>query len=149
MGLVYEQRVRIRWSHCDAAGIVYHPQYFVILNNVMEDFLRECGGDSYEQEMKSGTGLPLVGVHCDFCAPSRLGDECTVRMWVERLGRTSVRFAMTIECGGEERLRGTETAVYVKRTADAIEKLPLPGIVRERLGRYLADEDAEPLRIRA
>jgi 4-hydroxybenzoyl-CoA thioesterase len=149
MGLVYEQRVRIRWSHCDAAGIVYHPQYFVILNNVMEDFLRDCAGESYVQEMKHGTGMPLVGVHCDFCAPSRLGDECTVRMWVEHLGRTSVRFAMTIESNGEERLRGTETAVYVKLTDKAIGKHPLPDAIRENLSRYLADEGTEPLRIRS
>ena len=31
-GKVFEQPLRIRWNHCDPAGIVYHPQYFVMLN---------------------------------------------------------------------------------------------------------------------
>ena len=75
-GKVFEQPLRIRWNHCDPAGIVYHPQYFVMLNNAMEDFFRECAGLSYEESLVEGYGFPIAGIRCDFCAPSRCGDEC-------------------------------------------------------------------------
>ena len=103
-GKVFEQPLRIRWNHCDPAGIVYHPQYFVMLNNAMEDFFRECAGLSYEESLVEGYGFPIAGIRCDFCAPSRCGDDCVLRMWIESIGTTSVRFAMTIHAGDECRL---------------------------------------------
>ena len=35
---IFERPVHIRFSHCDPAGIVFHPQYYYILNALMEDF---------------------------------------------------------------------------------------------------------------
>ena len=61
-GKVFEQPLRIRWNHCDPAGIVYHPQYFVMLNNAMEDFFRECAGLSYEESLVEGYGFPIAGI---------------------------------------------------------------------------------------
>ena len=48
MSQKYVQPLRIRFSHCDPAGIVYHPHYFTILNNLMEDFWRDVLGYGYE-----------------------------------------------------------------------------------------------------
>ena len=60
-------------------------------------------------------GFPVVGVHVDFCYPSRVGDECVMKCWIEHLGTSSIRFAMTIEgVDGTLRLQGTETVVCVK-----------------------------------
>ncbi len=109
MALVFEQPVRIRWSHCDPAGIVYHPQYFVILNGLMEDFFRECTDLSYEESVRQRFGFPIVGIRSDFCVPSRHGEECIGKVWIESIGRTSVRFALTLECEGEVRVQATET----------------------------------------
>ena len=143
---VYEQPLRIRWSHCDAAGIVYHPHYFTILNNVMEDFFRECGM-SYEDSMRSGIGFPIAGIRCDFCRPSRLGDDCTVKLWIEAMGKTSVRFAMTIFAGDECRLQCVETAVCACRQGNGIGKCEIPAELREKLSRYMPQ--TAPLELRA
>ena len=130
-GKVFEQPLRIRWNHCDPAGIVYHPQYFVMLNNAMEDFFRECAGLSYEESLVEGYGFPIAGIRCDFCAPSRCGDDCVLRMWIESIGTTSVRFAMTIHAG------------------DAVVKRPIPGEMRGRLEEYLKAPEVPELALRA
>ena len=145
--LVYEQPLRIRWSHCDAAGIVYHPHYFTILNNVMEDFFRNCVGLSYEKSLQSGVGFPIAGIRCDFCAPSRVGDDCIVRLWIEAMGKTSVRFAMTIFSGNECRLQCIETAVCAERQGKGIGKCEIPADLREKLALYMPEQP--PLELRA
>ena len=145
MALVFEQPVRIRWSHCDPAGIVYHPQYFVILNGLMEDFFRECTDLSYEESVKKRFGFPIVGIRSDFCVPSRHGDECVGKVWIESIGRTSVRFALTIECNGELRVQATETAVCVKADGKELEKLEIPENLRQAFEKYLSTETL-PLR---
>ena len=146
MALVYEQPVRIRWSHCDAAGIVYHPQYFVILNGLMEDFFRECTELSYEDSVKQRFGFPIVGIRSDFCVPSRHGEECVGKVWIESIGRTSVRFALTIECKGEVRVQATETAVCVRSEGKELEKVEIPENLRCAFEKYLS---AETLPLRA
>ncbi len=147
MPQTFEQTVRIRFSHCDPAGIVYHPQYLVILNHLMEDFFREVVGTSYEEMVYSGVGLPLVGIRCDFASPSRVGDICKCAIWVEHIGTSSARFAMTIEGQDGIRLRCAETVACVKRDGKGgIEKSPLPEAVKTRLRPFLA---ADPIELRA
>lgn len=145
----YEQTLRIRFGNCDPAGIVYHPQYFMLLNFLMEDFMHEAADVGFIDIKKYGMGFPVVGVRCDFAAPSRAGDEVSARIWVEHLGKSSMRFAFTIHCGDELRLQCTETCVCV--TADEngrFCKAALPDGLREALLPYVADE-GDVLRLRA
>lgn len=141
MPLEYVQPLRIRFSHCDPAGIVYHPHYFTILNNLMEDFWRDVLGYGYEEMIRRRIGFPVVGVHVDFCAPSRVGDECVMKCRIESIGTSSIRFAMTIESTeGELRLQGTETVVCVEARGGRMESVSVSNEVREKLTPYLAEE---------
>lgn len=143
---VFTKPLRIRMAHCDTAGIVFHPQYFTMLNGVMEDFFREVVGVSYEEAIAQGWGFPLVGVHADFCRPSRLGDLCTVELWLESVGTSSARFAMKILGEkGDVRLVATETVVCVKKadTPAGIESAPIPEHVRDVFLAYLSEDSLE------
>lgn len=150
---IFERPVDIRFSHCDPAGIVFHPQYYYILNALMEDFYREVLGTGFIETLKTyGVGFPIAGVRTDFAAPSRPGEHCTGRLWIERLGESSVRFAMTITCGDEMRLQCVETAVCVKSSATAkggIEKAAVPEVIREKFAPYVRGEDLPVLELRA
>lgn len=141
MSQQYVQPIRIRFSHCDPAGIVYHPHYFTILNNLMEDFWRDVLGYGYEEMIRRRIGFPVVGVRMDFCAPSRVGDECVMKCWIEHIGTSSVCFAMTIESvdDGSLRLQGTETVVCVKAGAKGLENVPVSDEIRAKLTPYLSD----------
>ncbi len=138
---VFEKAVRIRFSHCDPAGIVYHPEYFRLLNELQEEFLHEVIGMGFIEVLRFGLGFPVAGVKCDFAAPSRVGDDCVARLWLERLGTTSMRFAFTIHSDGELRLKCVETNVCVKQTADGkLVKSPIPEELLAKLREYLTDE---------
>jgi 4-hydroxybenzoyl-CoA thioesterase len=41
MSEVFVREKRVRFHHCDPAGIVFYPQYFVLFHELMEDWFRE------------------------------------------------------------------------------------------------------------
>ncbi|MDY6011035.1 MAG: thioesterase family protein [Duodenibacillus sp.] len=145
---VFEVPVLIRFAHCDPAGIVFHPQYFTIFNGVVEDFFREVVHVPFMELFRHGVGMPVVGIRCDFVNPSRPGDECVARLWVEHLGKSSIRLAMTLTCAGQERLRMAETMVCVK-VDGSLQPTPIPGAFREIMQQYAAAADEPPLALRA
>ena len=72
-----------------------------------------------------------------------------LRMWIESIGTTSVRFAMTIHAGDECRLACIETAVCAAREGDAVVKRPIPAEMRGRLEEYLKAPEVPELALRA
>jgi 4-hydroxybenzoyl-CoA thioesterase len=90
------QRSRlIRFSDCDPAGIVFYPQYFVMLNGLVEDWVNEGLGLSYHGLVaQRRIGLPTVKLEADFRAVSRMGDQVVLGLSVERLGSRSMSLAL-------------------------------------------------------
>ena len=53
----------IRFQHCDPAGIVFYPHYFVLFHELVEDWFNEGIGESYAHFVKHhGMGLPMAMV---------------------------------------------------------------------------------------
>ncbi|MGJ7527810.1 acyl-CoA thioesterase [Variovorax sp. GB1P17] len=90
------QRARlIRFSDCDPAGIVFYPQYFVMLNGLVEDWVNEGLGLSYHGLVaQRRIGLPTVKLEADFRAVSRMGDQVMLGLAVQRLGSRSMSLAL-------------------------------------------------------
>ena len=66
----------VHFSDCDPAGIVFYPQYFVMLNSHIEDWFTEgLGVDYYALVAERRIGLPTVRLEVDFVAVSRMGDR--------------------------------------------------------------------------
>ena len=59
--MTFERPVRIRFSHCDPAGIVFFPQYLVMTNALVEDWFNESLGIDYSAMIRTRrVGLPIV-----------------------------------------------------------------------------------------
>ena len=148
MSKVFETMVRIRFAHCDPAGIVFHPQYFTIFNGVVEDFFHQVVGVPFMELRKRGMGMPVVGIRCDFTGASRPGDDCLAQLRIEKLGRSSIRMAMLLSCRGEERVRMAETIVIVA-LGEHMKSIPIPEDLRARMQPYVVEPGATPLALRA
>lgn len=95
----FEKRARIRFGHCDPAGIVFYPQYFVLFNGLLEDWFTEALGFPYAELIeRRRIGTPTVKIESTFTAVSRLGDEVVLGLAVLRLGRAS--FTLGLDCRG-------------------------------------------------
>ena len=104
----------IRFSDCDPAGIVFYPQYFVMLNGLVEDWVNEGLGLSYHGLVaQRRIGLPTVKLEVDFRAVSRMGDQVMLGLAVERLGSRSL--TLQVRCfepvSGEVRMQMQQVLV--------------------------------------
>ena len=97
---VFEIEETVRFCHCDPAGIVFFPQYLVMLNTLHERWFGEALGVPYHEYIGTRRlGLPTVRLECDFTAISRHGDRLRQRLMLNKLGRTSLELAVEFEYG--------------------------------------------------
>ena len=136
-GVRFERPVRIRFGHCDPAGIVFFPQYLVLFNGLVEDWVSDGLGIPYnELIMDRRIGLPTVSLHCEFRAVSRIGDEVTLGLRVEALGNRSITLALDCRAGDE--LRVEARTVIVSTSLESHRAIALPPDLRGAIERQLA-----------
>ena len=134
----YARDIRIEFSHCDPAGIVFFPRYFEMINSVVENFFRERLGHPFERiTMIEGHGVPTVHLETDFRAPSRLGDLVRFTLTVSGLGRASLDLHHRAAMGGELRLEARQRIVWIGRDGRAA---PWPDALRAGLVREMEKE---------
>jgi len=133
---VFEIEETVRFAHCDPAGIVFFPQYLVMLNTLHERWFTEGLGVAYHEYIGvRRLGVPTVRLECDFTAISRHGDRLRQRLAVAKLGRTSLELAVEFDCASELRARFKQVLVC---TSLATHKShPLPEDLRQGMQRYL------------
>ena len=133
----FERDVAIRFAHCDPAGIVFYPQYFVIMNGLMEDWFSEgLGVDFADLVARRRLGIPTVAIDCTFSRPSRLGEVVTFGVSVTRVGERSIGVEVQAVADGEVRLRATQTIVMM--CLDTMKSISIPPDVRANLSRFRA-----------
>ncbi len=102
----FERPRHIRFAHCDPAGIVFYPQYLVMFNGLVEDWITDGLGIAYPELIgRRRIGLPTVSLHCEFKAVSRMGDDVVLGLQVERIGNRSLTLALDCCAGAEVRVR--------------------------------------------
>jgi 4-hydroxybenzoyl-CoA thioesterase len=138
-GEVFTREKLIRFHHCDPAGIVFYPQYFVLMHEVVEDwFTHGLGCDYAELIAVSRRGIPMAHMDCRFLAPSRIGERVSFRLTVKRIGTTSLTLDMDGRGGTALRFRATFTVVLT--ALDSGRPQPIPLELRGPMARYLAGD---------
>lgn len=133
----FERQKLIRLQHCDPAGIVFYPQYFLLFNELVEDWFNDGLGINFaELHAKARLGIPLAHVEADFLAPSKQGEQLTMRLAVKEIGNSSLKLGITALCGSEERVRAMLAIVQV--SLDTRRSVPFGTETRTRLGRFLS-----------
>jgi 4-hydroxybenzoyl-CoA thioesterase len=104
--LLFTRSYAVRFAHCDPAGIVFFPQYFVLLNGFIEDWFNQGLGIAYaELIVGRRVGLPTVSLQCDFVAPSRMGENIEFGLRVERVGGSSIALHIGVRGANGPRLQ--------------------------------------------
>ena len=128
----FEKPLRIRFGHCDPAGIVYFPQYLVMLNAHLEDWFTDGLGVNYAELLgPRRVGTPTVRLECDFTAISRPGDEVVMGLQLQHLGRSSFTVDFDIQAGDELRMRAKKVLVFT--SLDTHKPIPAPDDVRQAM----------------
>jgi len=131
----FEKLANIRFADCDPAGIVFYPQYFVLFNGLVEDWVGEVLGVPYAELIGTRRiGMPTVSVQTDFRAISKFGDTVTLGLQVERIGSRSLTLALDARCGDELRVQSRH--VVVTPNLETHHAIAIPPDLRASVGRF-------------
>jgi 4-hydroxybenzoyl-CoA thioesterase len=129
--MTFTSRQAVRFAHVDAAGIVFYPRYFEMLNAAVEDYFAQVVGVDFAQmHVVRRLGVPTVRLDAEFTAPSRLGDLLDFELRVVKVGRSSVEFSIQVCCMHELRFRAT--VVLVCTDLERGKSAPWPADTLER-----------------
>lgn len=135
---VFSRERLIRFSDCDAAGIVFYPQYFVMCNGMVEDWFNEGLGVEYAGLItRRRVGLPIVRLEVDFTSPSHLGERVVLSLGVERLGSRSL--TLRVQCNGatDGLLRMSARLVLVVTSLETHQAIAIPQDVADAIGKAM------------
>jgi 4-hydroxybenzoyl-CoA thioesterase len=113
--MAFETKIVVRFGDVDAAGIVFYPRYFEMLNNAIEDWSAEVLGiDFGTMHLAQDMGMPIVDIRASFSVASILSDILTVRVTPLRIGKSSCVLRADFTCNGETRLFMEATIVCMR-----------------------------------
>ncbi|MEM7693993.1 MAG: thioesterase family protein [Pseudomonadota bacterium] len=134
----YPYALKVRFAHCDPAGIVFYPRYLEMVNEAMETFFEEVVAYPYAQmHLSDGVGVPTISLSAEFVAPSRIGDDLVFDVSVLKIGRTSLTVRLDGRCGDEARLSVTKTIVFMRK--DTGRPIPWTEPMRVAFARHAVD----------
>ena len=133
---VFKRERLIRFADCDPAGIVFFPQYFVMFNGLVEDWVDDLGIGYEKLVIGRRTGMPTVHLEADFTAISRMGERVALALEVERLGGKSLTLRLRCESRDGE-LRVKLRQVLVTTSLDTHLALDIPADLRAAITRFI------------
>ena len=141
--MIYRRDKRMRFAHCDPAGIGFYPRYVELINEVVEDWFQDGLKVNFHDLHKvHQLGIPAVRLEVEYMIPSRLGDLLSFELRVLRIGNTSMTIELVALAEGRMRLRGELTVVLTDIVA--LKPRPIEGEWKARFERYLEPAGVTP-----
>jgi 4-hydroxybenzoyl-CoA thioesterase len=127
----------VRFADCDPAGIVFYPRILEMFNILVEDWFRAGLNFSFDDiVVKRGWGLPTVRLEADFLAPCHLGEVLTAKLFVRRVGTSSIHADIVLSGpAGCDRVRGKVVLVLIVRQSQ--QAMALPDALRSKIAAFI------------
>ena len=133
---------RVQFSETDMAGVVHFSNYFRWMEEVEHAFFRALGLSVSMRHEGTEIGWPRVSASCEYLAPARFEDEVELRLWVTKIGRSSLTYEVEFFCREQRLARGRISSVCCKLgpageaatgSVKGMESMPIPTDLREKL----------------
>lgn len=125
----------VRFADCDPAGIVFFPNYFRMLNGVVEDWWASLGHPWTQLVGERRMGTPTVRLDTEFVRPSKMGEVIRFHLSVERLGASSLTLRHVVI--GDDVARMRVRQVLVATSLDTHKAIAWPDDVRAAIVRFM------------
>lgn len=132
---------KIRFHHCDPAGIVFYPQYYYLLHETQEDFFSHINFSLYSI-IEQGHGVPIVDMKTQFKGMCRQGEDVVIELSFSKIGGSSMTMEYEIfgtvqnkKNENDLKLKATGTIVFVELKTSRPQKIP--DALRQALMPYL------------
>ena len=123
----------VLWGDADPSGLIYYQNVFRYVAQAESALFRQIGY-TVRTMIAEGFANPRAHVEADFRKPLWVHDTGTCRVWVGRIGNSSVRldFALTKDGDSEPAVTGHLVMVFVD--PEAMRPIPVPEVLRRAFG---------------
>jgi acyl-CoA thioester hydrolase len=90
MGEPFVHRMRVRYSECDAQGVLFNAHYLAYIDHSVTELWRAAYG-GYERMLDRGVDVVVAEARLRFLGSARFDEEVDAEMLVIHLGTTSLR----------------------------------------------------------
>src|SRR5471032_859944 len=90
------QRRAVEFHETDGAGLVHFTNILRWMEGAELAYLQERDVPVFAAESVKSSGWPRVAVSAEFVAPLRFGDQVETRLWVGKIGTSSVTYRLEI-----------------------------------------------------
>jgi len=111
-GFAFKMALRVRWAEVDRQGIVFNAHYLTYFDVGITEYWRAIGLPYPHGVAGSGSDLYMVKAAINYHGSARYNDVLEVAVRADRLGNSSVTFA--IEIRHEGRLLTTGEVVLMR-----------------------------------
>ena len=125
----YVRHFRVTFDEADPAGISFFANAYVYAHRAYEEYILSLGLlDFFSSE---SIVVPFVHSECEHKAPMKPGESLETRVFLEKLGTSSMVFRYVTTGGGVVRSEVRLVSVFVD--ASTFEKIPIPDGIRSLL----------------
>jgi len=134
---MFQTHIKVRFNHVDAAGLIFYPRYYEMLNQVIEEwFEQNLGFDLKQLREQLGVSTPAVSIDTEFSKPSRLGDILQFDLSVQKIGNSSIELLIMASQDKQRRMSAKMVVICVDLSDEEfIKPIPIPEILRPRIER--------------
>jgi 4-hydroxybenzoyl-CoA thioesterase len=125
--------VNVEWGDCDAAGIVFFPNFSRWMDAASQRFFMACGVPNWRDlERERGIiGTPLLEIHTRFYKPASYGETIEVHTEIESWRRKVFTQHHRVLRGDMLLCEGRETRAFVTRLDNGqLKAIPIPEDIR-------------------
>jgi acyl-CoA thioester hydrolase len=130
----FVHRLRVRYSECDAQGVVFNGQYLFLYDVAFTELFREAIGP-YDEMVSGGADLVVAEAHLRYLAGARFDDELDIELPIVKLGTTSMTVTPTFRVAGRAMVEGDLRHVFIEPGTQT--KREIPADVRRALEPYV------------
>ena len=137
----FTSEITVEWAHCDAAGIVFYPNFYIWFDQGTERLFSANGLSYAELDRDFGIdGMPLLETGTTYSNACKLGAELTIASWVDAWeGKTFVVKHRITHADGTLALEGFERRIMVVKALNrprGIRAIDVPADVRARFDSF-------------
>ncbi|MGD9979034.1 MAG: acyl-CoA thioesterase [Hyphomonadaceae bacterium] len=114
----------VRFEHCDAAGLIFYPRFFGLVNEMVEDWFASLGHSFKSLHIDQRKGVPTVRLDTEFVRPVCIGDMLRQSLGVESIGNSSLSLKHIATIGERRVARFDQTIVFTNLASMKAEPWP-------------------------
>ncbi len=89
--LIYQSKIKVRYSETDQMGVVYHGNYAQYFEIGRTEWLRNLG-INYKNMEETGIILPVISLNCNFKKSALYDDELTIHTSLKKMPSVKIEF---------------------------------------------------------